>query len=93
MDPRDLPTTAERRVADRRSSDATLELHLDEQTLAGRTDNVSEVGILFFSDDALRVTVSWDQDGDRRTRAGRLVRAQRVDGRRLGLAVEFDPAD
>lgn len=95
MNPHEDPTTsqAERRGADRRATEAPLQLILDAQTLDGRTDNVSEMGILFFSDEALRVTVSWEDGGTRRTRKGRLVRAQRVDETRLGLAVEFDGTD
>jgi hypothetical protein len=84
-------TAAERRRARRDVAQGTLRLALVTTELAGRIDNVSQSGILFFSDEPLRVTVEVEQDGVRRTRSGRLVRGQRMRGDSIGWAVEYDP--
>ena len=81
-----------RRRAERRELHSSLRLSIDAQTLAGLTENVSEVGALFFSEESLRVTVEFEEDGQTRSFAGRLVRAQRMSEDRVGYAIEFDEA-
>lgn len=77
-----------RRIAARGRVKLTVETH----ELEGRTDNISQTGILFFSEGELRVKVEFEDNGVLRTLGGRLVRAQRMRGDSFGWAVEFDPA-
>lgn len=83
--------TGERRAAERRDSNAGLRLTVDGVDLVGTTENVSGVGVLFFSEGSLRVSVEYEEDGQRRVRKGRLVRVQRMSLDNTGFAVEFDP--
>ena len=83
--------TADRRVTRRRTTQGTVRLWVESPELVGHADNVSQTGVLFFSEGPLRVTVEIEENGLRRKRAGRLVRAQRMRGDNIGWAVEFDP--
>ncbi|MAE29726.1 MAG: PilZ domain-containing protein [Planctomycetota bacterium] len=80
----------DRRGGDRRSIDGVLRLRVDSPHLDGKAENISDSGILFFTDRPLRVTVELEEDGVLRSRSGRLVRAQRIKGDTTGWAVEFD---
>ncbi|HJO26660.1 MAG: hypothetical protein CMK00_08860 [Planctomycetes bacterium] len=80
----------ERRVDGRRACHGSLRLRVDSPHLAGQAENISETGILFFTNQPLRVTVEVEEDGVLSSRSGRLVRAQRVGGDSTGWAVEFD---
>ncbi len=65
---------------------------IETRELSGRADNVSQNGVLFFSDSDLRVTVQVGEGTEERSIPGRLVRAQRMRGDHFGWAVEFDPS-
>jgi hypothetical protein len=69
-----------------------VRITIETRELTGRADNVSQTGVLFFSDDDLRVMVQVGDGGDQRSIPGRLVRAQRMRGDHFGWAVEFDPS-
>jgi len=82
--------TGERRRARRLTNRGRVKLKIDTLELEGRADNVSQSGVLFFSEGDLRVTVEVEANGTLEKRSGRLVRAQRMRGDRFGWAVEFD---
>lgn len=82
--------TGERRRARRVTTRGRIKLSIDTQELEGRAENVSQSGVLFFSEGDLRVTVEVEENGVVKQRSGRLVRAQRMRGDRFGWAVEFD---
>lgn len=81
--------TGERRRARRLTNRGRVKLTIDTKELEGRADNVSQSGVLFFSEGDLRVTVEVEENGVVKRRPGRLVRAQRMRGDRFGWAVEF----
>ena len=85
-------TEGDRRRAERRELHSNLRLSLDTQSIQGLTENVSDVGALFFSEESLRVTVEFEDEGQTRRYTGRLVRAQRMSEDRVGYAIEFDEA-
>jgi hypothetical protein len=89
-----LPAThiADQRRAARRSLEVPIRLRVDGAGIAGVTDNVSGAGVMFFAEEALRVTVEIEEGGRVRTYTGRLVRAQKMSETTTGFAVEFDPA-
>lgn len=82
--------TGERRRARRLTNRGRIKLSIDTKELEGRADNVSQSGVLFFSEGELRVTIEVEENGTTKRRSGRLVRAQRMRGDRFGWAVEFD---
>ncbi len=61
-----------------------------DTSIAGTAENVSDSGLLFFSEDCPRVQVEITEGGEARTLHGRLVRMQRLRGRSSGFAVELD---
>jgi len=83
-------STADQRRNDRRALEAPVRLHLETQTLAGVSENVSRAGLLFFSDEPLRVSVEVVEAGGTRTYRGKLIRVQRMSESSTGLAIEFD---
>jgi hypothetical protein len=91
MNDHDSIGTADQRRTSRRSLEAPVELRMETGTLTGVSDNISRAGLLFFSDEPLRVTVEVRDNGVMRTYRGRLIRVQRVSESSTGLAVEFDP--
>lgn len=92
MDRNTNPTqVAERRRATRDPDEATILLKLETRTLAGVNDNISSAGLLFFTEEPIRVTVEVSIPGGTETYSGRLVRAQRMGETNTGIAIEFDP--
>lgn len=83
--------TAEERRVDRRALEAPVRMHLEITTLEGVSDNISRAGLLFFSDEGVRVRVEVLDPAGARTYTGRLIRLQRMSETSTGLAVEFDP--
>ena len=83
-------STSDRRRARRAASKSTIKLTLDTHELSGNAENLSQTGVLFFSEGVLRVTVEIEENGKRTTRRGRLARAQRMRADQMGWAVEFD---
>ena len=82
--------TGERRRARRLTNRGRVKLSIETKELEGRAENVSQSGVLFFSEGDLRVTIDVEENGTVQHRSGRLVRAQRMRGDRFGWAVEFD---
>lgn len=82
--------TGERRRARRLTNRGHVKLTIETRELEGRADNVSQSGVLFFSEGDLRVKIDVEENGTVQSRSGRLVRAQRMRGDRFGWAVEFD---
>ena len=98
MNPKNLPSSApsalsvgERRAQVREDSNEELHLTIETASLDGVTENVSGIGVLFFTEGDLRVSVDMKEGGVRTTRKGRLVRVQRMSMDNTGFAVEFDP--
>jgi len=83
----------EKRAEPRTESHQSVRLKIDSADLTGACENISGVGVLFFTDDTLQVTVELEEaDGRKVTRTGRLVRVQRMSLDNTGFAVEFDDA-
>jgi hypothetical protein len=82
--------TVDQRRADREEVESLVRMRIDTDVVSGMADNLSEAGLLFFTDEALRVSVELVQDGQTRVFSGRLVRAQRMNETHTGLAIEFD---
>jgi hypothetical protein len=81
---------SERRVSPRRDSGARIRLFVDPSELDGRAENISESGVLFLTEEGLRVTVEVEENGAKRRRAGRLIRSQVMGPGKIGWAVEFE---
>ena len=92
VDDRASIETSDRRQSERKQAHGAVHMVLETKELSGRAQNVSQTGLLFFSDDPLRVRVSIQEHGVVRELTGRLVRAQRMKGDELGWAIEIDPA-
>lgn len=87
----DLRTsTDERRDGARRKIRAVVRMDLPATRLSGSAENISRSGILFFTDEPLRVRLEIEQHGETRVVEGRLVRGQRMRDDHFGWAVEFD---
>ncbi len=87
-DPQAQAALDNRRRAERFDHRERLKLTLETSQLQGTTENISGIGVLFFTEGSLRVTVEL---GDGQVRQGRLVRVQRMSLENTGFAVEFDP--
>ena len=81
----------ERRRSERIPMRAPLEMTVETAQLVGTTDNLSSIGVLFFSDDPLRVSIRVEVEGEEKLISGRLVRVQRMSDQSTGFAVEFEP--
>ncbi len=84
-------TAADRRKTSRRRVSAKISMTIETSEIEGVTDNISMVGVLFFSQEAVRVRMEIEEDGELRSMTGKLVRAQRMKESNTGFAVEFDP--
>ena len=82
--------TENRRRHSRRESEVGITVNIDTDQFAGLTQNVSQAGVFFFSNDSLRVTVELEQDGATIRRHGQLVRVERMNAETTGFAIEFD---
>ena len=80
------------RAQERRAIEAPVRLRIDSASIQGTSDNLSSAGLLFFTEEPLRVTVEVEEDGETKSYRGRLLRVQRMSESSTGLAVEFDPA-
>lgn len=83
---------SERRRAQRFEVQGKVTLHLHDSELEGVSSNLSRTGVLFFTEEPVRVTVELEEEGVVRRRTGTLVRCERIRGERRGWAVEFDDA-
>lgn len=88
---REQTGTSDRRKNARRRVLAQVRMTIENPQIQGVSDNLSQVGLLFFSQDAVRVTVEVDDEGETKVMHGKLVRAQRMKETSTGFAVEFDP--
>ena len=84
-------STADQRRTNRKAVEAPVKMTLESGTLAGITDNISRAGLLFFTDEPLRVSVEVQEAGTVRLYRGRLIRLHRMSETNTGLAIEFDP--
>ena len=81
---------AEQRGTDRRAIEAPVRMRIDSNTLEGMSDNCSSAGIMFFTEEPIRVTIEICEPEGARTYKGRIVRLQRMNESNTGLAIEFD---
>lgn len=91
MKDHDSVGTADQRRTDRKAIEASVTMRLETSELVGQSDNLSRAGILFYSDQPVRVTIELADPSGPRTYHGRLIRLQRMSESNTGLAVEFDP--
>jgi hypothetical protein len=90
MKDRDTTGTADQRRTNRKALEAQVSMRLETGTLSGQSDNISRAGILFYSDQPIRVSIEVQEAGGPKTFHGRLIRLQRISETSTGLAVEFD---
>ncbi len=74
----------------RQALEAPVLMRIETESLEGVSDNASSAGIMFFTDEPIRVTVEVSEPDGPRTYRGRLVRVQRMSETNTGLAIEFD---
>lgn len=82
--------TQEQRRADREPLDAEVRMRIETESLRGVSDNLSDVGIMFFTDEPIRCTIEVGHGPEARRYAGRVVRLQRMNDTNTGLAIEFE---
>ncbi|MCB9913753.1 MAG: PilZ domain-containing protein [Planctomycetes bacterium] len=83
-------STSDRRRGKRSATEAKVHVQIDTQSLDGTASNLSNTGILFFTDEEVKVTIEVkDATGTHQYR-GNLVRCERIKGNHRGWAVEFD---
>jgi len=85
-----LAAKSDRRVAERVETEEPLNISVESVSIRGRAENVSKSGVLFFTDENLRVTVELEEDGVVKRLSGSVVRLQAMRGQSTGWAVEFD---
>jgi hypothetical protein len=90
MKDRDTTGTADQRRTNRKALEAQVSMRLETDHVVGQSDNISRAGILFYSDQPIRVTIEVAEPSGLRTYHGRLIRLQRISDTNTGLAVEFD---
>jgi hypothetical protein len=90
MKDRETTGTADQRRTHRRTLEAQVSMRFETADLRGQSDNISRAGLLFYSDQPIRVAVEVTEDGGVRTYHGRLIRLQRLGDTSTGLAIEFD---
>ena len=84
-------STADQRRNSRKILEAPVAMRLETSALTGQSDNISRAGLLFFTEEPLRVTVEVQESSGPRTYRGKLIRLLRMSETSTGLAVEFDP--
>lgn len=91
MNPDQRPaTTLDARRAERQTLETPVTLRLEADSIEGLSDNLSEAGIMFFTDQPVRCVVELAGPQGPRRYTGRIVRLQRMNETNTGLAVEFD---
>ena len=76
----------ERRSSDRNPMMKSVEVRFSEESVTGPGQNVSEDGVLFITQESLRVRV---RIGDEQWADGELIRVQNMGEGRIGVAVKF----
>jgi hypothetical protein len=88
----DPSDAASRRRAERREAQGPLRVLIDTPAFEGTLDNLSPLGVFFFSKERVRVRVELQVDGQPRSYTGQLVRVVQMNAEQNGFAIEFDPA-
>jgi hypothetical protein len=83
-------TAIDARRAAREAIETEVTLRLETESIAGMSDNLSEAGIMFFTDQPIRCVVEVGRGSAARRYLGRIVRLQRMNETNTGLAVEFE---
>lgn len=91
MKDHDTTGTADQRRMTRKTLEAEIRMRMETTVVTGQSDNISRAGILFYSEEPIRVSIDVEEGGVLRTHHGRLIRLQRISDSNTGLAVEFDP--
>lgn len=81
---------ADKRRADRQALEAPVRMRIETGSVEGVSDNFSTAGIMFFTEEPIRVSVEVVEPDGPRTFHGRIVRVQRMNESNTGLAIEFD---
>lgn len=84
-------STADQRRDSREALEAQVTMRIETVTAQGQSDNVSRAGILFYTDEPIRVSIEVSGPSGPRVHNGRLIRLQRISESNTGMAVEFDP--
>ena len=82
---------SDRRSSERQELEAPVRLSL-AGPIQGISDNLSQAGLLFFTDQEIRVEVEMEHGGERKQLTGKLIRVQQMNETTTGLAVELDEA-
>ena len=90
MDDPNNSATGERRDGTRVNAENRVRVFMDGLELEGRSENISHSGVLFYTDEPVKVTVELEEDGVMMRRSGQLTRMQSMRGESTGWAVEFD---
>ena len=88
METTDDPAVRDDRRGDRRGElSGVVTVRFEDQQVVGPGQNMSEEGIFFVADGAVRVAVEVDGDGAWRT--GEVVRVQSMGEGKVGIAIRF----
>ena len=82
--------TADQRSEVRHDQEMHLRMRITTPSVGGFSDNISEAGVLFFTEEPVRVELEIQEEDGPRTVTGRLVRVQRMNENSTGMAIEFD---
>jgi len=87
----DSPNSPDHRAQPREPHKGAVSIRLGQAALSGVSENLSAEGIMFYTEEDLRVTVEFEGPQGPCKRSGRIVRVNRVGEKETGMAVEFDP--
>lgn len=80
----------DRRRAPRLSVHLPVQVSFPQEALAGTSADVSEVGVMFVTDQPLQVTVRIEEEGRTIERVGRVIRTQQLGAVSTAIAIEFE---
>ncbi len=80
----------DRRRSPRLSVNLPVQVGFPVRPLRGTSADVSDVGVLFVTDEPLEVRVVIEEDGYKTERIGRVVRSQQLGAVSFAVAIEFD---
>ena len=89
--PPDSSNSPDHRAQPRKSHKGVVSVRPGQAALNGVSENLSDEGIMFYTEEDLRVTVEYEGPEGPCKRSGRIVRVNRVGEQETGMAVEFDP--
>lgn len=84
---------SDRRRAPRHAVHLPVTVQLPPQPLNGTSADVSDVGVMFVTDEPLQVTVRIERGGRILERIGRVVRTQQLGAVSTAIAIEFEEED